>query len=90
MDDYYFLPLWLQVYYNTEIDIYLRSLLRMTCKAFKKNLFIKDYYDCYRIFVFSWYNINKNYELIADDSINGNILYNYNYNRYESCIQFMY
>tara|TARA_B100001093_G_C26065381_1_gene692229 strand:- start:65 stop:337 length:273 start_codon:yes stop_codon:yes gene_type:complete len=89
MDNYYLLPLWLQIYYGIEENIYIRSLLRMTCKSFKKNLFVKDFNDCYRIFVLSWYNINKNYELIADDSINGNIIYTYNFNRYESCVKYM-
>ena len=36
MDNYYLLPLWLQIYYGIEKNIYIRSLLRMTCKSFKK------------------------------------------------------
>ena len=89
MDNFYNLPLWLQVYYEQEKNISLRGLIRKTSSYFNKKLFINDFYDCYRIFVLSWYNINKNYELIADDSIQGNITYLYNYNRYQSCIKFM-
>ena len=89
MDNFYNLPLWLQIFYNEEKDIYLRGLIRRTNSSFNKKLFKIDFYECYRIFVLSWYNINKNYELIADDSIQGIIIYNYNYNRFQSCIKFM-
>ncbi len=89
MDNFYNLPLWLQIYYQEEKNIFLRGLIRKTNSSFNKKLFKNDFYDCYRIFVLSWYNLNKNYELIADDSIQGNIIYTYNFNRYESCIKFM-
>ncbi len=89
IDNFYLLPLWLQIFYYQEDNIYIRGLLRQTNSSFNKKLFIKDFNDCYKIYQNSWYNINENYDLIGNNSIRGLILYTCNFNKYESCIKFI-
>lgn len=74
---FYELPLWLQIYYYNETNIYLRSLLRMSTKKINKRLFNYDFKCCYNSFRISWYQITRNYDLITDDSEEGNKKYNY-------------
>ena len=81
MTDFYDLPLWLQIYFQIEEEPYIRGLLRKTSKGLNdKSLLIKEDFDYansqYKI---SWYRTNKDYVLIADDSDEGNQVYNYYY-----------
>ena len=83
---FYDLPLWLQVYTQIEKEPYIRGLLRKTAKGLNDNrLIIKDDIDYansqQRI---SWYRIFKDFVLIADNSDEGNRIYNYYYMMFES------
>ena len=90
MEEFYLLPLWLQIYYHNEENIFIKSNLRMATKKIPKNLLIKDWHDCYKIYVISWYNINKNYILIASEKKEDIDKYNYYLNCYNSCSLFLY
>ena len=78
-DIFYMLPLWLQIFIQTETDTYIRGLLRKTSNGLNaKFLLIKADYDYaksqHRI---GWYRINKDYNLMGDDSEEGTRVYNY-------------
>jgi len=87
----YDLPLWLQIYAQIEKETCRRGLLRKTSKGLNNNcLLIKEDFNYANSQLrISWYYINKDYVLIADDSEEGNRVYNYYYTMYESAQLFL-
>jgi hypothetical protein len=90
-DLFYDLPLWLQIYTQIEKETFIRGLLRRTSKGLNdKCLLIKDDFDYANSQLrISWYRINKDYVLIADDSEEGNRVYNYYFTINESAQLFL-
>jgi hypothetical protein len=91
MDHIYTLPLWLQIYIQIENNPIIRGILRRTCHSLNhKNLLIEaDFEMAIERQRIGWYMTNKDYELIADDSDEGNITYNFYDNMYKSTSSFL-
>ena len=90
-DTFYELPLWIQIYVQIEKNPYIRGLLRQTATTLNNKclLIIEDCNYANSQLRISWYHTNKDYVLIADDSAEGNRIYNYYYNIYETCQLFL-
>lgn len=90
-DLFYDLPLWLQIYYQIEKNTYIRALLRKTLKSLNDKLLLTkdDYNHVNSQLKVSWYRTNKDYVLIADDSDEGNRIYDYYITIYHSSLLFL-
>ena len=88
---FYSLPLWLQIYFQMEQNPCIRCLFRKTSKIFNNPLLLItiDIDHAASKLKLGWYQTNKNYILIADDSEWGIKEYNYYNNMYESAKQFL-
>tara|TARA_B100001057_G_C22745928_1_gene909736 strand:+ start:405 stop:701 length:297 start_codon:yes stop_codon:yes gene_type:complete len=89
--DLYKLPLWLQVYFQTEKDPKVRCLFRKTTKIFNSKilLIIEDIEYCKYRKRIGWYHTNKDFMLIADDTKRGIEEYEYYNKMYESSLIFL-
>ena len=87
----YTLPLWLQIYFQTEKDPTIRCLFRKTTKIFNNKLLliIEDIEYCKYKNRLGWYYTNKDFMLIADDTKRGIKEYDYYNTMYESAEIFL-
>ena len=89
---FYELPLWMQIYLQTETNEKVRYKLRLTSKIFNcQNLLINDIDIDFakRELKLGWYMTNRDFILIADDSDAGCELYDYYNGKYYSASKFI-
>ena len=82
----YSLPLWLQVYLQSEDNPIIRCKLRMISSSLNNRYLLSqnDYNLAKKYKKLGWWKINKDFMLIADESNEGIEEYNYYYNMYEN------
>ena len=91
MNNFYKLPLWLQIYFQQEEDTQLRGILRMTFKGLTDScLLIKNdkLYAASQMRI-AWDRSNRDYILIADESEEGQDIFNFYDKKYREARDFL-
>lgn len=90
-DNFYNLPLWIQIYVQQDGDVIIRSQLRQTSKSLNSNNLLSnlDYISARDYQKLGWWRTNKDFILIADDSDEGIEIYNYYDNMFKSASLFL-